>query len=55
VEDRFSTIERQFENFIARTVEPQLSAVEEQTQGIVCELPVVSNKQVYLLMLWATH
>ncbi|KAA1098307.1 DNA-directed DNA polymerase alpha subunit pol12 [Puccinia graminis f. sp. tritici] len=38
VEDRFSTIERQFENFIARTVEPQLSAMEEQTQGTVCEL-----------------
>ncbi|KAA1101906.1 DNA-directed DNA polymerase alpha subunit pol12 [Puccinia graminis f. sp. tritici] len=43
VEDRFSTIERQFENFIARTVEPQLSAMEEQTQGTVCELPVSST------------
>ncbi|PLW33821.1 hypothetical protein PCASD_15877 [Puccinia coronata f. sp. avenae] len=43
VEDRFSSIEKQLESYMARTEEPQISSKESQTQQAVCEPPHPSS------------
>lgn len=44
VEDRFSSIEKQLETYMARTEEPQLTEGEEKIQRAIAEPPHVSSK-----------